>query len=399
VSEPRRARHDRVVGRRVLLAAIIVVLLPYAWSPVYRFPDATPFNGSSLYNPYAGGGGAWKRANLHAHGNAWAGLTSGEQPSADVVRTYRSLGYDIAGISNYQAIAAHDGIDILPLYEHGYNISKRHQLAIGARTVDWMDYIFWQSPSQEQHILDRQRARAELVGLTHPRTRNAYSASDLAKLTGYHFIEIVNGPFDAAQPWDAALSSGRAVWAMANDDTHDTTDPRRTGMAWMMIDTPTTSHPDVIAALRAGRSYAVGRNDDAPSGMDTWLTDVQVVDGTVQVSTGGAPATIEFIGDRGAPRQVTTRAHLASYVLHRDDSYVRAVIESPQVTLYLNPIVRWNGRELGAPIAPVDTAMTWGLRLTVGLALVLAAGLLWRRRTVSSPAPALALTPTGREIA
>src|SRR5262245_62871086 len=73
VSKPRRARHDRVVGRRLLLIAIVAVVLPYAWSPVYRFPDAAPFTGSSLYNPYAGGGGAWKRANLHAHGNAWAG--------------------------------------------------------------------------------------------------------------------------------------------------------------------------------------------------------------------------------------------------------------------------------------------------------------------------------------
>jgi len=186
---------------------------------------------------------------------------------------------------------------------------------------------------------------------------------------------------------------------MANDDTHDTTDPRRTGMAWMMIDTPTTTHADVIAALRAGRSYAVGRNDEAPAGMDTWLAAVQLFDGVVQVSTAGAPATIEFIGDHGTSRQLTTHAHLARYVMRHDDSYVRAVIKSPQVTLYLNPIVRWNGRELGAPGATVDTAMTWGLRLAVGLALVLAVGVLWPRHGVSSTAPALALTPTGREIA
>jgi hypothetical protein len=167
----------------------------------------------------------------------------------------------------------------------------------------------------------------------------------------------------------------------------------------MMIDSPTTAHSDVIAALRAGRSYAVGRRDDAPAGMDTWVTGVQVIDGTVQVSIGGVPATIEFIGDRGASRQVTTEAHLASYVLRHDDSYIRAVIESPQATLYLNPIVRWNGRELGTPNATVDATMTWALRLMLGLALVLSVGLFWPRRVVSSSAPALALTPNGREIA
>ncbi len=129
-----------MTAKRALLVLVVLIGLPYACSPVYRFPEPAPFAGTQFYNPYAGLRGAWKRVNLHAHGTAWGGLTNGQQASEDVVRTYRALGYDLAGVSNYHAIAAHDGVDTLPLYEHGYNISKRHQLAIGARRVEWLDF-------------------------------------------------------------------------------------------------------------------------------------------------------------------------------------------------------------------------------------------------------------------
>ncbi|MGC4081270.1 MAG: hypothetical protein QM736_03930 [Vicinamibacterales bacterium] len=144
----------------------------------------------------------------------------------------------------------------LPLYEHGFNVGKTHQLAIGAHAVEWFDFPLWQTLSNQQYMIDRVKRRAELVSLNHPSSRGAYDADDMRRLTGYQMIEIVNGPFTAEDVWDAALSAGRAVWAVANDDTHDLRDERRRAAGWNMIDAASPSEADIIAALRGGRSYA-----------------------------------------------------------------------------------------------------------------------------------------------
>src|SRR4051794_29280194 len=98
---------------RLAVAVLVIAALPYAWGPVYRFPDPPPFSGVHLWNPYKSLTGTWHRANLHAHGIAWGGFTSGEQQDQAVVDRYRSLGYDVAGISDYQRIAALHGVQTL----------------------------------------------------------------------------------------------------------------------------------------------------------------------------------------------------------------------------------------------------------------------------------------------
>jgi hypothetical protein len=379
-----------MTAKRVLLAFVVLIGLPYACSPVYRFPGPAPFSGTHFYNPYAGLRGQWKRTNLHAHGVAWGGLTNGEQPSRDVVRRYKQLGYDVSGVSNYHSIAAHHGVDTLPLYEHGYNVVKRHQLAIGATRVEWFDFPLWQWMSQQQFVISRVAAGAALVGLTHPTARGAYSNEALSRLTGYQLIEIVNGPFEAIEPWDAALSSGHAVWAMGNDDTHDTDDPKRSGMGWTMIDAPSTSTADIVGGLRAGRAYAVGRKDDVPAGMDVRIADVRFETDTLHVVTDGALPNIEFVGQGGHSRLTAERTQRASYTFGAHDTYVRAVVHTPQTTLYLNPVLRYDGRALPSPVATIDGPQTWLLRSGIVAALLATASLLWPRRKVL---PAAAMSP------
>ncbi len=373
---------------------MVVVGLPYTCSPVYRFPAPTPFHGARFYNPYEHLLGRWQRANLHAHGQAWGGLTNGEQASAHVVHAYKALGYDVAGVSNYHSIAAHHGIDTLPLYEHGYNIRKRHQLAIGARDVDWLDFPVWQSLNQAQYIIDRMARTADLVGLTHPDARRAYTADDLTHLTGYHYIEVVNGPFESTAPWDAALSSGHAVWAMANDDTHDVDDPRRLAAAWNMIDAASTHSRDVIPALRAGRAIAVARGPNEAPAVDVTLTGLTLVDGTMSVTTAGALSEIEFVGERGASRAKAVGVHHATYTFTPQDPYIRVVVRTPQTTMFLNPVVRHDGDgHPAAPVAVVDPVWTWALHLGSLAAVIGTTVWLWpvRRRTpaASDRAPRL----------
>jgi hypothetical protein len=358
----------------------VLLGLPYAFAPVYRFPQPAPFSGTRLFNPYEHLSGRWQRANLHAHGRAWLGITSGRQSNDEVVERYTSLGYSVAGVSNYHQIAAHDGVKTIPLYEHGYNIGKHHQLAIGARRVDFVDFPIWQSRSHLQFIINRVAETADLVAIVHPESRNAYDDDDLQELTGYQLIEVFNGKFPHDAAWDAALSSGRAVWGIGNDDNHDLEDRERLGVAWTMISAPSGETADIVAALKAGRSYAVVRTNAAAA--DTIFKSATVSGSTLTVTTSGEPSTFDFIGQNGVVRKTVSDALTASYVFVPSDTYIRTAIRAPRTTMYLNPVLRYDGA-LPEPAASVDPTKTTVLRVAFAAGIVGGLVIYWRKRQKS----------------
>ena len=368
-----------MIFRRVVAVLLfILIAIPLLLAPVYRFPSPQPFTGAALWNPYAHLSGTWQKANLHAHSVAWGGVTNGAQSGADVVRAYKERGYAVAGVSNYASIAAQHGIDTIPLYEHGFNIPKIHQLAIGARRVVYLDFPFWQTVDQKQFILDRVGSEAELVSVNHPNT--GYVEDDMRKLTGYQLMEIVNGPFPVEDLWDAALSSGHTVWALANDDAHDVTNLKRTFIAWNMIDAPSASASDIIGALRQGRTYAVSLVGSKP---DASLKGVQVSDATMTVSSAGVPATYLFVGQDGAIRGTANQVMEATYTFAATDTYIRTVIRTPNVVMYINPVLRYDGASLPSPSAAVDTTSTWVHRAIIFIITAAIMFLLWHRRVAS----------------
>ena len=333
-----------------------------------------PFAGPALWNPYAHLTGVWQKANLHAHGHAWGGVTNGKQTDEDVVHAYKAHGYSVAGVSNYASIAAFNGVDTMPLYEHGFNVPKGHQLAIGARSVVWLDFPLWQSLDQKQFIIDRVGAAAELVSINHPNT--AYADDDMRNLTGYQLMEIVNGPFPVEDLWDAALSSGHVVWALGNDDAHDVTNLRRTFIAWNMIDAVSPASGDIIGALRHGRTYAVSLVGDEA---DAALKSVEVVDATMTVASTGVPATYLFVGQDGTVRGTANQVMEATYTFAATDTYIRTVIRTPNMVMYINPVIRYDGTTLPAPLATVDETSSWLRRAIVLVFSGAVFFLLWRR--------------------
>lgn len=372
--------------KTALLLVAVLVVLPYTRTAVYDFPEPRAFSGPALFNPYAKLTGSWQRTNLHAHGQPWGPLTTGKQTAEELVTAYRGIGYAMPGISDYQHIAAQSGIDTMPIYEHGYNVGKRHQLAVGARKVVWFDFPLWQSIGQQQLIIDLVRSQSELVAIAHPEGRDAYSTNDMQRLTGYQLLEVVNGPFVGARTWDAALSSGRPVWAIANDDNHDLHQGRRFGTAWNMIDAPSATSAELVGALRVGRSYAVLReeNDDLQPKRPR-LTAVTLDGNHLQVSCDCEPSRFEFIGQNGIEKKVVEKATGADYVITDSDTYIRTVVRGPQATMFLNPIIRYDGRALPAPVAHMNMAGTWAMRASTVSASV---ALLWllRRRSLAATA-------------
>ena len=364
--------------------------------PVYRFPAPAPFNGAAFYNPYADrpAGSQWRTANFHAHGRAWGGLTEGHQTDSVVVdHYYNALGYDIAGVSDYLQIDRHRGdSSFVPTYEHGFNALKTHLLGINARDVVWFDFPLPQSRSEKQYVIDRVKGSASLVALAHPALRGGYTREDLAYLSHYQLFEVLNHFIVSDSLWDAALSTGHAVWAIGSDDSHNIRDAGQTGAMWTEVLTPSTRAEDVVAALKAGRTYAIAghgaRSDAHPE-------QIVVTGDTLTVTCDARVSRIDFIGQGGRLLARAFGVQRASYAIHPGDPYVRMVIATPHTVMFLNPIVRYDGRSLARPKAVLDEPMTWGLRSSVLATAIMLIWLALARRRFSlrrreSPEPALA---------
>ena len=204
-------------------------------------------------------------------------------------------------------------------------------------------------------------------------------------------IEVVNGPFTAEDVWDAALSAGRPVWAVANDDTHDLNDSHRTGVGWNMVDAPSSATSGIVSALGSGRFYAALRNGALDGANLTTLSGIHVDGDTMRVELRGAPSDITFIGQDGTVRHKVKETLAADYTFTPSDTYVRSVVTTPQTTLYLNPVIRWNGMRLPSPVATINEAWTWTQRGGIALACVALLIRVRSRRTESDVPAASAL--------
>jgi len=379
-------RLPRAVGRLTLFGASAAVLLtgmiaalPFTMQREYTFPAPRPFAGPALYNPYAAASGTWFRVNFHAHAHAWWGLTDGHQPDADVIRHYRQLGYDVAALSNYEHISRGLGSDSLslPVYEHGYNMDKVHQLVIGARRVEWFDFPWHQSLADKQYVLDLLHGSGELVAVAHPELHERRGGTDFRYLTNYDLMEVRTHSGVATAEWDTALTTGHAVWALADDDTHDVTDTADTGHSWNMVNAASLRPADIIAALRVGHTYGV---EGDHSGSDVRLASLVLRGDTLVVKCVGVPARFTFIGAGGVVLATVAHADTARFVMPADAPYVRTEVTSARATLYLNPVVRYDGVAL-ARLAAVPVAHAPGqLAGLIALAVLMPTYIVWRRQ-------------------
>ncbi len=360
LSRPSARRLASWLGLGTLAFLALVVLggcWPYTLFPDYRFQKPAPFAGSRLFDPYAGATGRWWKANFHAHAYAWHGITNGHQSARRVRRFYRHLGYDIACVSNYQSIddGAPGDEDVIPVYEHGYNVHKVHELVIGAKRVTWLDFPFDQSLSDRQYVLDRLDQDGGIVALAHPWLRNGYPKRALRYLTGYSLMEVARRGVVGADRWDAALSAGHLSWAIADDDEHDLNRPGDTGVSWTMVQAPTKDRSDVLAALRAGHTYGVvGRHGVS----DVGLREVTLHHDTLVVRTDPGATSFRFIGQNGELRSEVRDSMEARYVVRPADTYVRVEIVTPHTRMLLNPVVRYDGTALvertAKPVEPQE---------------------------------------------
>ena len=337
----------KILLKLVLGVVLTLVCIQYFMSKHYNFAYPSVFKGSHLYNPYETLERHWWKSNFHAHSVVWHHLSNGHQSPKKIVSHYKNdLKYDIACVSNYEKRTHYwpfDSPQYIPVYEHGYNIGKVHQLVFGKDPIVYYDIALFQTVDNKQYIINEEKQDSDIVVIAHPELRDAYSSSDMEKLSGYDMLEVLNNKKIATLAWDEALSSGKAAWIIADDDCHDITKPGETGVSWTMVNANTKKCKDVMDALRSGRSYGVQGSDGVN---DHYLKQVTVKDTVVTFVVDDTATAIKLFGQNGVLKATYCNTDSISYAFKPTDTYIRAEVEFPSQELYLNPIIRYDGKHI-----------------------------------------------------
>ncbi len=365
------------------LLILFIAVLPYLTCPIYKYPETSVFKGSSFYNPYEHiDPSKWLKANFHGHTRVWWGLTSGSKSEAgEFIKKYKELEYDIIGISDYQFI---NPLSKVPVYEHGVGLSKNHQLSIGAESVLWKEYLFFQNFHHKQNIIAGLREKNNLISINHPDLLKAYDGNDIKRLRGFDLLEVVNHNFFNAQAlWDTVLSNGYPVFMVANDDTHDITNPKDFGYGYTLINSSSSKPEDVIDALGKGRAIGV---EMEPQKVDLTvsaklkqstaipkLLKCAVQNDSLIMSFDKACDTIKLFGQNGVLLEKQLAAQKISYKIKPEDTYIRAEINQQDLSnVILNPVFRYDGSPINRTEPEINYTMTWLFRgVCIAIAFVI----------------------------
>jgi len=358
-----------------LFFSLIFILfsLPFIISPVYDFPEPVAFSGDKIWNPYHDmDTNNWRKGNFQIQALAWGGITDGSNnPTDSVFAIYNRLGYDIIGISDYQKINTYykGNPDYIPIYEHGFNIRKTHQVSIGMKDdfVLWLDFPFYQTTSQKQFIINLLRPHTELLAIVHPDfSLEGYSHENLKYLCNYDLLEALNHQRFSESHRDAVLSAGHAKYILANDDAHDIRNPFLVGVVSTYINAPSTNREDIIDAMKTGKTYGfvpyTPDNETYAKKAERakhlpLLKEASLEGSRFKVRVDGNPKSITFIGQDGLIKKEVKNSAIASYDFQDDDTYIRTKIDYGRTEfMLLNPIFRFDGQN---PLAEKLPRINW----------------------------------------
>ena len=358
---------------------ISVFLVFYLKVNIYEFSEPKRFHGNEWYNPYESLSSIKVKANFHAHTKKWGGMTFGENSEEELKTAYQARNYDVIGISNYHSISdfMRESPLYIPLYEHGINIFKVHNLVVGAKAVGLPGFPLHFSLHQTQQMLQRTSRLGELNVLAHP-TMSKLPVAALSKLSGYNLLEVGNTLGMSTAHWDAALSAGKPIWILSNDDTHDLL-KEPTFIKWNIIFPEEKNAASVINALKRGQHYGVESYETDCEDYD--LLECRIYDDTLIVAMSHSVNRIDLIGQNGVQQATFTGTDRIKYALKVEDTYIRVEVHMDHCVYYLNPILRvpYSDNTFDLSLYPHSNAyITWVLRFTVLICLILSVWMTFR---------------------
>jgi hypothetical protein len=127
-------------------------------------------------------------------------------------------------------------------------------LVIGAKQVLKKDYIFTQTLHNKQEILQSlSKDSTNIVVLNHPSLSSGYKVDDLKYLHYYNHIELLSPYANSKAHWDTALSAGKPIYVLGNDDSHNIFNNNELGRFVNLVYTENSDQASVICALKQGQ--------------------------------------------------------------------------------------------------------------------------------------------------
>jgi hypothetical protein len=356
----------------ILLSIIWSSLITYIPVDFFYFSEPRVFNGSNFYNAYEGSNEKMiLKANFHAHSKKWGGITFGNLSEEELYELYQGLGYDIIGISDYMHINRKfkDSTGFMPIYEHGINLTKTHQLVIGASRVSWSDQPFYQGFHQKQSNINHLKKKGGLIALAHPGLSNGYKMSELRKLAGFDLIEVLNQGKRYDRYWDEVLSTGYPIFAIGNDDFHLLREKDYARNLTLVFSDSNHQH-DILSALSKGSMMVVKLPYYDSIDFQTrktiisnlpQLTDFSIRKDTLNVSFNKKVQSFRFIRQKGEMVDCASNQSAAVYGFKKSDQYIRVVaVFEDGIEILLNPVYRYQNEpfiQREALINPGKTSM------------------------------------------
>lgn len=255
----------------------------------------------------------WFKGNLHTHTTN----SDGDMAPADVIKLYRSRGYDFIAMTEhwkYTPEARYDGFLVIPgvEYDFGSDASEGifHIVCLG-HSED-LDGMKRKMPFSED-ILDRVRALGGICEIAHP-AWSLNTPAMIEALPPFDASEIFNSvsdyPFncrpDSGLILDMLAAKGMPLPLLAVDDVHfyKESDSCR---SYIMVNVDELTTENVIQAIKEGKFYAsqgpqieVDRDGDvltvktSPVEMITVYTDVPYIPDRCAVGKGITGRTYTF---------------------------------------------------------------------------------------------------------
>ncbi|TMC55616.1 MAG: hypothetical protein E6J19_12475 [Chloroflexi bacterium] len=209
--------------------------------------------------------GGWIRGDLHCH----TVYSDGDSLPRDVLVAAGAAGLEFLGVTDHNSVrhqlAYGTGGDGLPIVLPGIEVTT-----YGGHWNAWGTDRWWEFRAPDASAVARtMRAAAEagaVISVNHPKPFGP--AWDYGDITGFHAVEIWNGPWPrlntvALAFWEERLRRGERIAAVGGSDTHQLKTPDPDARHSPRIGAPTTwveagPRPTVaaiLAAIREGRAF------------------------------------------------------------------------------------------------------------------------------------------------
>ena len=221
----------------------------------------------------------WYKGNIHTHTTE----SDGDATPEEVVKWYRRHEYDFLVLSD------HNHLTLLnyrtgqrrfkrPLMIPGQEVSVNIQEGATAIHVNGIGITRMVEPVDAIDVVPTLQANVSAIleaggiaSINHPNFKWSFNHESIIQVLGASLLEVFNGhpgvnvygapgKLSYEEIWDGVLSTGKAIFGVATDDSHNYSDfsPKQSnpGRGWVMVQAPQCTRKAIVDSLASGRFYA-----------------------------------------------------------------------------------------------------------------------------------------------